>query len=206
MFYTMLTIAELTLGALMIMILHVPVVGLILTLVLVGILALHRRPWVAAPLIALIAFALLMPLAWAATDATTVDLSPFLQWVLGIVSTFISTMILVGVPILFARWKVAADAQTVAVVQTGLQAAAQFGINKVQQSLAGQVVPVNMHNAVITAATGYALQRIPDALTKKGITGQSLADAVLARLDLSGGTVTMAGQPTPPNPPVAKQA
>jgi hypothetical protein len=142
--------------------------------------------------------------AQTATPSNTVDFAPLVNALIGLIAALIAA----AIPLIIARFRangIIKDDKMASALQSATLAAAQFGINQVQRTLAGKAVPIDMHNQVIAAAATYLNQQVPAVLAHSGKSDADIAGMILARLDLSGGTVTLTGQPalTPAPAPAA---
>jgi hypothetical protein len=74
--------------------------------------------------------------------------------------------------------------------------AAQLGLNQVQQKVGAKPVIVDLHNEVVDKALSFVLAQAEAEKTRLGFSNADIAQMITARLDLAGGTVAIAGNPS----------
>jgi hypothetical protein len=79
--------------------------------------------------------------------------------------------------------------------------AAQLGLNQVQQKIGTAPVTIDLHNDVVNRGLNFVLAQAEDEKNRLGYSNTDITQMIAAQLDLSGGTVVIAGNPPAPAAP-----
>jgi hypothetical protein len=160
--------------------------------------SLFRRP-VVAMLIMLIVLALRPPASWAqtTTGGTVIDLSPVVQWLLGLLSaagTVVAGMVTTW---LYAKLGIAKTSAAAAAIQTAEGKAGAIAYSFLA-SKGAAITDVTVKNQAIAAGANYIMAEVPKALETMGISQASVltrAEAALGKLLAADPTVSVGTLP-----------
>jgi hypothetical protein len=89
-----------------------------------------------------------------------------------------------------------ADNEIRAYLDTALNSAATYGLNRAAEAIKGDWTKVQIQNAAVAEGANYALARVPDALGYFKVDPKTLANMIVARLDpVAVAAVTPAAPP-----------
>lgn len=145
------------------------------------ILALFRETMATALAFALLFVGLALALATPA-HAAELDLTALLNHGVDLLAA-----VLAAVTAWVGRWvviklKLGADSEIRAYLDQALNAGVSLAVGKMRDRLAAGPVTIEVKNEIVAMAANYAVARVPDALNRFGITPESLAEMIEARL------------------------
>jgi hypothetical protein len=141
--------------------------------------------------------------AWAAEGGGTVlDLSPYMAELVAAIGAVL--VAIAGAALrafhrfLERRWGLELDTETRAYLQDALERAVDYGVAKASAAVADAAPSVDLRREAVRHAAEYALDRVPDALARFGITPAALTRMVEARIEARNpSAVDLAPQPVP---------
>jgi hypothetical protein len=141
--------------------------------------------------------------AWAAEGGGTVlDLSPYMAELVAAIGAVL--VAIAGAALrafhrfLERRWGLELDAETRAYLQDALDRAVDYGVARAAAAAAAAAPSVDLRHEAVRHAAEYALDRVPDALARFGITPAALTRMVEARIEARNpSAVDLAPQPVP---------
>jgi hypothetical protein len=158
------------------------------------------RRLVVAMLIMLIILALRPPASWAqtTTGGTVIDLSPVVQWLLGLLSaagTVVAGMLTTW---LYAKLGIDKTSAAAAAIQTAESKAGAIAYSFLAAKGAA-ITDVTVKNQAIAAGANYMMAEVPKYLAQMGISEASVltrAEAALGKLLAADPTVSLGGAAT----------
>jgi hypothetical protein len=145
------------------------------------------------------------PLAWAQTTAaaTTVDLSPVVQWLLGLLSLGGTALAGMATTWLYAKLGISKDSAAAAAIQAAEQKAGAIAYSFIA-SQGAKITNVSVKNQAIAVGANFMMTEIPAALARMGVSQASVlqrSEAELGKL-LAGDPTVSVGAAAPAAGPV----
>jgi hypothetical protein len=139
--------------------------------------------------------------AWAQTAAaaTTIDLSPVLQWLLGLLSLGGTALAGIASTLIYAKLGITKDSAAAGVIQAAEQKAGALAYSFIA-SQGAKITDVKVRNQAIAAGANFMLTEVPGELARLGISQASVlsrAEAELGKLLATDPSVSI-GTAAPP--------